>query len=134
MCAELFPLFVGVWLTAGVPDGVSARGAAALLVAANYAGGACGGGVTFALNHWPHKGRLVVGATGAYGVCCFGFGCTRQLLLGTVFVFLMGAFDAVGAAMRNQARARRAGMLCSSHVRWPALYSAPPLRDRRWCC
>ena len=98
---ELFPLFVGVWFTQGVPAGVSARGAVALLVMANYAGGIAGGMLTFALNSYPRKGRLVAYATMAYGVGCFSFGCTRQLLLGALAVFVCGGTDAVGATMRN---------------------------------
>ena len=98
---ELFPLFVGVWFTQGVPAAVSARGAVALLVMSNYAGGIAGGLLTFALNDYPRKGRLVAYATMAYGVGCFGFGCTRQLLLGALMVFVCGGTDAVGATMRN---------------------------------
>merc|ERR1712185_660546 len=39
---ELFPMWVGVWLTAGVPSGYSERGRVALLVIANYSGGLIG--------------------------------------------------------------------------------------------
>ena len=99
---ELFPMWVGTWLTAGVPAGVSARGAVALLVVANFAGGTVGSFSTFALNSYPFKGRLVVYATMGYGVACFAFGCSRQLFFGAAMVFLMGATDAVGATMRKQ--------------------------------
>ena len=99
---ELFPLWVGVWLTQGVPDGVSSRGAVALLVVANFAGGMGGTLSTFALNAYPYKGRLVVIAVAAYGVACFGFGCSQLLLVGASMIFLMGATDAVGATMRKQ--------------------------------
>ena len=58
--------------------GLSARGAVALLVVANFGGGFCGSTFTFNLNAYPYKGRLVVYATAGYGVACFGFGCSQQ--------------------------------------------------------
>lgn len=85
-----------------MPDGVSSRGAVAILVFANYLGGMAGTSGTFALNAYPYKGRLVVYATAGYGVACFGFGCSQLLLFGASMVFLMGAADGVGATMRKQ--------------------------------
>jgi len=99
---ELFPLWVGVWLTMGVPAGLSQRGEVAMLVVANFAGGMAGSAATLAMNSYPYKGRLVVYATAFYGVACFTFGCSQQLWLGATAVFCMGAADAVGATMRKQ--------------------------------
>ena len=99
---ELFPMWVGTWLTSGVPPGLSSRGAVALLVIANFTGGLCGSTFTLALNTYPYKGRLVVYATAGYGVACFAFGCSRQLLFGAAMIFCLGACDAVGATMRKQ--------------------------------
>ena len=99
---ELFPLWVGVWLIYGVPQGMSTRGAVALLVVSNFTGGIAGSFGTFKLNSYPYKGRLVVCATCFYGFACFLFGCVQNLFVGALFIFLMGAGDAVGATMRKQ--------------------------------
>jgi hypothetical protein len=99
---ELFPMWVGIWLTHGVPEGLSSRGVVALLVVANFSGGMAGALGTLALNAYPYKGRLVLYATAGYGVACFLFGCSPWLLSGALTIFLMGAFDAVGATMRKQ--------------------------------
>ena len=72
-------MWVGVWLTSGVPSGLSSRGAVALLVIANFVGGMIGTLGTFGLNWFPYKGRLVVIATACYGVACFLFGCSQQV-------------------------------------------------------
>jgi hypothetical protein len=99
---ELFPMWVGIWLTHGVPVGLSSRGVVSLLVVANFTGGMAGALGTLALNAYPYKGRLVLYATAGYGVACFLFGCSPWLLSGALTIFLMGAFDAVGATMRKQ--------------------------------
>jgi hypothetical protein len=95
-------MWVGIWLTHGVPVGLSSRGVVALLVVANFSGGMAGALGTLALNAYPYKGRLVLYATAGYGVACFLFGCSPWLLSGALTIFLMGAFDAVGATMRKQ--------------------------------
>ena len=95
-------MWVGVWLTHGVPVGLSSRGVVALLVVANFSGGLAGALGTLALNAYPYKGRLVLYATAGYGVACFLFGCSPLLMSGVLTIFLMGAFDAVGATMRKQ--------------------------------
>ncbi|KAL3922710.1 MAG: hypothetical protein SGPRY_004463 [Prymnesium sp.] len=99
---ELFPLWVGVWLTSGLPAGLSSRGAVAVCVASNFSGAMCGSCATLVLNKYPYKGRLVVAATSCYGLACFAFGCTQQFVMGAVAIFSMGACDAVGATMRKQ--------------------------------
>ena len=100
----LFPLFVGAWFTRGVPAGLSARGAVALLLASNYAGGIAGGAAAFALNRYPRKGRLVVFATAAYGMGCLGFGSTRQVVAAaaaaaTIIAAAAAAATTIAAAM-----------------------------------
>ena len=101
-CAHHGAMWVGIWLTHGVPVGLSSRGVVALLVVANFSGGMAGALGTLALNAYPYKGRLVLYATAGYGVACFLFGCSPWLLSGALTIFLMGAFDAVGATMRKQ--------------------------------
>ncbi len=100
---ELFPLFVAKLFTQGYRElGLSARGAVAVLTSCNYFGGVVGGLVTFRVQDCDnHYGRHVLFATILYGGGCVFFGATNSFLLGACAVFLCGAFDAVGAAMRG---------------------------------
>ena len=72
------------------------------LLVVSTTGGIAGSFGTFKLNSYPYKGRLVVYATCFYGFACFLFGCVQNLFVGALFIFLMGAGDAVGATMRKQ--------------------------------
>ena len=85
-------MWVGVWLTHGVPVGLSSRGVVALLVVANFSGGLAGALGTLALNAYPYKGRLVLYATAGYGVACFLFGCSPLLMSGVLTIFLCSIF------------------------------------------
>jgi hypothetical protein len=97
---ELFPLFVAELFTGG-RLGLNARGAMSALTVANYLGGISGGVFTFTMAGMPHKGRLVMYATIAYGMTCLLFGATTLLTVGLAATALCGAADAVGATMRS---------------------------------